>query len=173
MTKKAWFSRIGNLLGDLSRSFCIRRALGPLLVPCSSACTRRWPKTFDINENVTIFGVFAARKNAQKGMFFRYSVTSPHPTAKPSWGWLRIGVRKPRLFLAEFMATWNKVTAPPRSYCRGCWKWHFFFKDPLKFDVPDRANARAHAQAETANRLLSPCSIGSSKETPRNRKPLQ
>ena len=34
-------------------------------------------------------------------MFFRYSVTPPHPTAKPSWGWLRVGVRKPRLVLAE------------------------------------------------------------------------
>ena len=43
------------------------------------------------------FDALAAReKNAQKGMFFRYSVTPPHPTAKPSWGWLRVGVRKPR-----------------------------------------------------------------------------
>ena len=53
-------------------------------------------------------------------MFFRYSVTSPHPTTKPSWGWLRVGVRKPRLVFAEIRATWNKVTATPRSYCRGC-----------------------------------------------------
>ena len=44
-----------------------------------------------------VFG--CTRKNAQKGMFFRYSATPPHPTAKPSWGWLRIGVRKPRLIL--------------------------------------------------------------------------
>ena len=42
-------------------------------------------------------------------------------------------------------------------------KWHFF-EDSLNFDAPDRANARTHAQAETANRLLSSCSIGSSKE---------
>ena len=47
-------------------------------------------------------------------------MTPPHPTAKASWGCLWIGVRKPRLFLAAFMATWNKVTAPPRSYRRGC-----------------------------------------------------
>ena len=26
----------------------------------------------------------------------------------------------PRLVLAEFAATWNKVTATPRSYWRGC-----------------------------------------------------
>ena len=52
-------------------------------------------------------------------MFFRYSVASSHPTAKPSWGWLRVGVRKPRLVLAEIRATWNKVTAtPPRSHVR-------------------------------------------------------
>ena len=44
----------------------------------------------------------------------------PHPTAKPSWGWLRVGVRKPRLVFAEIRATWKKVTATPRSYWRGC-----------------------------------------------------
>ena len=38
------------------------------------------------------------------------------------------------------------------------------FDDSLNFDAPHRANARTHAQAETANRLLSLCSIGSSKE---------
>ena len=56
----------------------------------------------------------------QKGMFFRYSATPPHPTAKPSWGWLRIGVRKPRLVFGGIRATWNQVTATPRSYWRGC-----------------------------------------------------
>ena len=39
-----------------------------------------------------------------------------------------------------------------------------FFLDSQNFDVSHRANARTHAQAETANRLLSLCSIGSSKE---------
>ena len=38
------------------------------------------------------------------------------------------------------------------------------FYDSLNFDAPHRANARTHAQAETANRLLSLCSIGSGKE---------
>ena len=38
------------------------------------------------------------------------------------------------------------------------------FYDSLNFDAPHRANARTHAQAETANRLFSLCSIGSSKE---------
>ena len=42
------------------------------------------------------------------------------------------------------------------------------FKDPLNFDATDRANARTHAQAETANRLLSSCSIGRGKENPRS-----
>ena len=38
------------------------------------------------------------------------------------------------------------------------------FYGSLNFDAPHRANARTHAQAETANRLLSLCSIESSKE---------
>ena len=41
------------------------------------------------------------------------------------------------------------------------------FKIPKNFDAPDRANARTHAQAETANRLLSSCFAGSNKENPR------
>ena len=53
-------------------------------------------------------------------MFFGYSVRSPHRTTKPSRGWLRVVVRKPRLVLSEYRATRNKVTATPRSYCRGC-----------------------------------------------------
>ena len=42
------------------------------------------------------------------------------PPTKPSRGWLRVVVRKPRLVLFEYRATRNKVTAKPRSYCRGC-----------------------------------------------------
>ena len=39
------------------------------------------------------------------------------------------------------------------------------FEDSLNFDAPDRANARgSHAQAKTANRLLSSRSIGSCKK---------
>ena len=57
-------------------------------------------------------------KNAQK--HFRCSVTSPHPTAKPSWGWLRVGVRKPRLVLVGIIATCNKVTAKARAGVLGC-----------------------------------------------------
>ena len=53
-------------------------------------------------------------------MFFGYSARSPHRTTKPSRGWVRVGVRKPRLVLSEYRATRNKVTATPRSYCRGC-----------------------------------------------------
>ena len=41
------------------------------------------------------------------------------------------------------------------------------FKDSLNFDAPDRGNTFTHAQAETPNRLLSSCSIGSSKENPK------
>ena len=71
------------------------------------------------------FGVLAAReKTYKKACFFvlaqRRRTQPPSATAKPSWGWLRVGVRKPRLVLAEFSATWNKVTATPRSYWRGC-----------------------------------------------------
>ena len=65
------------------------------------------------------FDVLAAREqNAQK--HFRFSVTSPHPTAKPSWGWLRVGVRKPRLVLVGIIATCNKVTAKARAGVLGC-----------------------------------------------------
>ena len=85
-------------------------------MPCSSACS-------NVAENLRYqrkgshFGVLAAReKRFKKTCFRRSGVTSPNSTAKPSWGWLRVGVRKPRLVLAEFSATWNKVTATPRSY---------------------------------------------------------
>ena len=45
-----------------------------------------------------------------------------YPSTKPSRGWLRVVVRKPRVVLFEYRATRNKVTAKPtRSYCcRGC-----------------------------------------------------
>ena len=42
------------------------------------------------------------------------------PPTKPSRGWLRVVVRKPRLVLFEYRATRNKVTATPRSYWWGC-----------------------------------------------------
>ena len=53
------------------------------------------------------------------------------------------------------------VTSEERKHCENgtC-------KDPQNFDAQDRANARTHAQAETANRLLSPCFVGSNKENP-------
>ena len=53
-------------------------------------------------------------------MFFRSGVTPPNPTAKPSWGWLRVGVRKPRLVLAGTNAARNEVTTKARAYWRGC-----------------------------------------------------
>ena len=42
------------------------------------------------------------------------------PSTKPSRSWLRVVVRKPRLFFAEIRATWNKVTAKAGAYWRGC-----------------------------------------------------
>ena len=54
------------------------------------------------------------------GCGFASDRTTPPPTTKPSRGWLRVVVRKPRLVLAEIRATWNKVTAKARAYCRGC-----------------------------------------------------
>ena len=53
-------------------------------------------------------------KKSTKRHFFRYSATPPHPTAKQSRGWLRVGVRKPRLVLLGFRATRNKGTAVRR-----------------------------------------------------------
>ena len=47
--------------------------------------------------------------------------TARPPPTKPSRGWLRVVVRKPRLVLFEYRATRNKVTATPRSYVRGCY----------------------------------------------------
>ena len=44
------------------------------------------------------------------------------PDTKPSRGRLWVGLRKPRLVLAEFRATRNKVTATPRSGVLGCWR---------------------------------------------------
>ena len=59
-------------------------------------------------------------KNAQKSMFFCHSATSPYPTAKPSWGWLRVGIRKPRLVLVGIRATCDEVTAKARAGVLGC-----------------------------------------------------
>ena len=56
----------------------------------------------------------------QKSMFFRCSVASPNPTTKPSRGWVRVVVRKPRLVLSELHRAGNKVTARARAYWRGC-----------------------------------------------------
>ena len=47
-------------------------------------------------------------------------VGTRYRTTKPSRGWLWVVVRKPRLILAVTLATANKVTTKPRSYCRGC-----------------------------------------------------
>ena len=86
-----------------------------------------------MNENVTHlryerkcyhFGVLAARKKTHKKNVFRYGVASSHQTAKPSLGWLRVGVRKTRLVLAEIRATRNEVTAKAGAYCRGGGKCH-------------------------------------------------
>ena len=41
------------------------------------------------------------------------------PSTKPSRGWLRVVVRKPRLVLVEFRATWSKVSTNPCGV-RGC-----------------------------------------------------
>ena len=49
-----------------------------------------------------------------------------------------------------------RVDSEGRKHSENC----TFLKDPLNFDAPHRANARTHAQAETANGLLSLCSIG-------------
>ena len=97
-------------------------------MPCSSACSIMAENPLRYQRKYCHFDVLAARKKTHKKACFcySYSVTPPHPTAKPScqagvWGWLRVGVRrKPRLVLTEFAATWNIVTATPRSYWRGC-----------------------------------------------------
>ena len=52
-------------------------------------------------------------------MFFRHSVTSSHPTTKPSRGWLRVGVSKPQLVLARTNAARNKVTTKTVSTAGG------------------------------------------------------
>ena len=51
------------------------------------------------------------------GWFRRNSqLASPHPTAKPKLGWLRIVARKLRLVLFELDRTGNKVTAKAKAY---------------------------------------------------------
>ena len=124
MTQKAWFSRISDFWGDFSRSFCIRRTIRAHLGALWLGLLKRGRKpSISINENVSIlmFGLHV-KKRTKKACFFCYSVTPPHPTAKASWGWLRVGVGMPRLVLLEFRATRNNVMATPRSYCRGCFK---------------------------------------------------
>ena len=54
-------------------------------------------------------------KNVQKGIFL-----PPHSTAKQSWGWLRVVVKKLRLVLSELDRTRNKITAKAKAYWRGC-----------------------------------------------------
>ena len=53
MTQKAWFSIISDFWGDLSRSFCIRRAMGQFGCPVARLA-QTWPKTFGINGNGAI-----------------------------------------------------------------------------------------------------------------------
>ena len=61
------------------------------------------------------------------------------PSTKPSRGWLRVVVKKPRLVLAEFSETRNKVTATPRSCCfraaGGVNRYCFVRRAPLR-DTP-------------------------------------
>ena len=97
-------------------------------------------------------------------MFFRYSVTPPHPTAKPSWGWLRVGVRKPRLVLAEFSATWNKGTATPRPYWRGCKETavlRFTYHTSLLFN-----NCHDNERQRTTKQIVSHCPCAICKSDP-------
>ena len=44
----------------------------------------------------------------------------PHPTTKPSRGWLRVGDRKPRFVLFNADITRSKVTAKERTGVLGC-----------------------------------------------------
>ena len=60
------------------------------------------------------------KKMCLNSTFFRYSARSPHRATKPSRGWLRVVVRKPRLVLVKCRATWNKVTATHTCDVRGC-----------------------------------------------------
>ena len=118
MTPKAWFYINSDFWGDLSRFFfCIRRTIRARLGALWLGLLKHCRKTFDINENVAIWVFLAALKNVQKGIFFvMYGGTSPHPTAKPSWGWLRVVARKLRLVLFELDRTRNKVTAKAEAY---------------------------------------------------------
>ena len=121
---------------------------GPIWVPCSSACSNM-AENLRYQRKCCHFDVLAARKKTykrQKACFFRYSASPPHPTAKPSWSWLRVGVRKPRLVLTEIRATWNKVTATPRSYWRGCLSIEL--SSPLNSNSRVYAVPRAHVNSQ-------------------------
>ena len=49
------------------------------------------------------------KKMCLNSTFFRYSARSPHRATKPSRGWLRVVVRKPRLVLFELARTEIKL----------------------------------------------------------------
>jgi len=53
-------------------------------------------------------------------MFFRCGVAPPHPTAKPSWGWLRVGGSKPPLKMPELVTSRKKAIPGFMAYRRGC-----------------------------------------------------
>ena len=55
-----------------------------------------------------------------KNSFFLNYAPPPHPTTKPSRGWLRVGDRKPRFVLFNADITRNKVTAKERTGVLGC-----------------------------------------------------
>ena len=44
----------------------------------------------------------------------------PHPTAKPSWGWLRVGGSKPPLKMPEQVTSRKKAIPGFMAYRRGC-----------------------------------------------------
>ena len=53
-------------------------------------------------------------------MFFRCGVAPPHPTAKPSWGWLWVGGSKPPLKIPELVTSRKKAIPGFMAYRRGC-----------------------------------------------------
>ena len=88
-------------------------------------------------------------KKRTKRHFFRYSVTTPHPTAKPSWGWLRVVVRKLRLVLVELDRTRNKVTAKAKAYWRGCSHGHLGIPKNAAAGWPPASTTQQHTKHKT------------------------
>ena len=102
-TKKAGFPRTATSGANLAVPFALVRPLGPIGVLRSSVCSNMATnlRPSILTKMVSYWRFGCTWETHKKACFVRYSVMSPHRATKPSRGWLRVVLRKPRFVLAQ------------------------------------------------------------------------